>query len=77
MLSLKDQIIDELDKLTPDQQEKLLNFTKRLQATSPTPTSGDLLLAHIDTFSFDPNDLDEIAKAIEEGCEKVDLDGWD
>lgn len=76
-VSLKDQIIHELDKLTSAQQEQLLDMARRLQQ-SPLPpgTSGNVLLAHMDDFQFAPGAVDEMMRAIDAGCERIDWDGW-
>jgi hypothetical protein len=76
-VSLKSQIIHELDRLTAAQQEQLLDIARRLQQ-SPLPpgTPGDVLLAHINEFEFAPGAVDEMMRIIVEGCERIDWDGW-
>jgi hypothetical protein len=76
-VSLRNQIIQELDRLTHSQQEQLLDIARRLQQ-SPLPpgTPGNALLAHMDNFEFAPGSVDEMMQAIEEGCERIDWDGW-
>ena len=76
-VSLRDQIIHELDRLTHPQQEQLLDIARRLQQ-SPLPpgTPGDVLLAHMADFEFAPDSVDEMMRAIEDGCERIDWDGW-
>ena len=70
-MSLKEQIIHELDKLTPVQQKRLLNEAKRLlKSTLPDGTPGEVLLAHMDKFEFAPGAVDEMMRFIEEDCEK-------
>jgi hypothetical protein len=65
--SLKVQIIHELDRLTPDQQEQLLDITRRLQQASlPPGTSGQILLERMNDFDFAPGAVDEMMLAIEE-----------
>lgn len=74
---LKETIIAELDKLTEDQQAQLLDYARRIQHTSrPAVTSGNRLVALAGQFQFASEDLQEIIDAIEEGCEQVDLNGW-
>ena len=76
-LSLKDQIIQELENLTPEQQAHLLGIARQLQR-SPLPpgTSGDLLADEVHRFVFPPGALDEMMQAIKECCEEIDWDGW-
>jgi hypothetical protein len=75
--SLKEQIISQLDDLTPEQQQQVLDFTQRLRhATPPGGISGDELWERAHTTGFSSDDLAEIAQAIEEGCERIDWDGW-
>ena len=74
--SLTQQILNQLDKLTPEQQQQVLDFAYSLRTALPPGTPGDVLLKRMDSFEFGPGDLDEIAQAIEEGCERIDWDEW-
>lgn len=75
--SLKEQIMYELDRLTREQQEQLLDMARRLQGSVlPSGTSGNVLLAHMDGFDFAPGAVDEIMRAIDDNCEEIDWDGW-
>jgi len=74
-LSIKDQIVQEVDALASQQQEQLLQYAKRLNKTV-LGTSGEVLLTHIDIFQFEPSAVDEMMKAIDEECEKIDWEGW-
>lgn len=75
--SVKEQLLHELDRMTPEQQEHLLNVARRLQ-TSPLPPGvpGEVLLQHIDRFDFTPEDLEEMSRVIEEDCERIDWNDW-
>jgi|tagenome__1003787_1003787.scaffolds.fasta_scaffold17799021_2 hypothetical protein len=75
MSSLKEEIIDQVDKLTPEQQQALLDYAQRLQSL-PAGTPGEVLLEHMNDFDFAPGEVDEMMRAIEEGCERIDLDEW-
>ncbi len=70
MVSVKEQIIHELDNLTPEQQQRVLDLAKELQGALPLGTPGEVLLAHMDSFQFEPGDLEEMAQAIEESYER-------
>lgn len=74
-LSIKDQIVQEVDALASQQQEQLLQYAKRLNKTV-LGTPGEVLLTHIDIFQFEPSAVDEMMKAIDEECEKIDWEGW-
>jgi hypothetical protein len=75
--SLKDEILHELDKLSVEQQREILKLAKSLQhVTRPVGIPGKVLIARAREISFDPEDLAEIAKAIEEDCERIDWDEW-
>ena len=70
MVSVKEQIIHELDNLTPEQQQQVLDLARELQGALPPGIPGEVLLARAREINFDPEDLKEIADAIEEGCER-------
>lgn len=77
MESVREQILEEIDHLTPDQQAHLLALARQLrQSRLPPGTPGDVLLAARDRFTFAPGDVDEMMQAIEEGCENIDWDSW-
>jgi hypothetical protein len=69
--TLKDEIIEQVDRLEAPQQRRVLDFVRGL-TRSGTP-GGELL--HF-ARSIDAADLAEMSQAIEESCEKVDPDGW-
>ena len=76
--SIKEQLLSEIDKLSPEQQKKVLEFTYKLRSSSlPPGIPGEVLLERAREINFDPEDLAEIAAAIEEGCERIDWDGWE
>ena len=74
-LSVREQIAQQLDKLTPEQQQALLDYALRLQAM-PAGTSGEVLLAHIHDFNFEPGEVDQMMSAIEDAFERIDWDEW-
>jgi hypothetical protein len=75
MLSVKEKIINQLDRMTSEQQKKMLEFANGLTRSPGTP--GDVLVALMEKIQIDPADLEEMSRAIEEECERIDLDGWD
>jgi hypothetical protein len=74
-LSLKEQIVSRLDRLSVEQQKAVLDFTQTL--TRPEGVSGKVLLDRLKEIQIDPQDLEEMKQAIEEEFERIDLDGWD
>lgn len=77
MLNLKEQIMDGVERLSLDQQARVLDFVDALRASIPLQgTAGSLLLAHIDDFRFEAGELETMMKVIEEDCERIDADGW-
>ena len=74
--SVKEQIVSQLDKLSEEQQQQVLEFTHRLQRTLPPGMPGEVLIARAREINFDPQDLAEMAQAIEEDCERIDWDEW-
>jgi hypothetical protein len=70
--TVKDEIIDQVDRLDAPEQQKVLDFARRLAA--PAGTRGRDLTRFIG--SIDPGDLDAMSQAIQEGCEKIEPNGW-
>jgi hypothetical protein len=80
MVALKDQIMHELDRLTPEQQQRLLDFSRELRGISVLPpgTPGEILLAKMEQFQFEPGAVDEMMQIIEAEYENVNQvdDDW-
>jgi hypothetical protein len=72
MSTIERQLFDELHKLAPSQQARVLDYARSL--TLPKGTKGKDLLAFSNTI--EPSDLEQMSKAIEEGCEHVNLNEW-
>ena len=75
-LPVREQLLNEFDRLSPEKQRQVLEFTRTLDSTLPPGISGEVLLAHMGTFHFEPGDLDEIAQIIEDEFEQIDLNEW-
>jgi hypothetical protein len=69
---IRDQIVEQVDRLNDPQQLQLLEFARRLTVPAAVP-GRDLLRFE---GSIDPGDLEAMQRAIEDGCEKVDPSGW-
>ena len=70
--SVKDQIIEQVERLDDRERRQVLDFTRRLASSPPTP--GRNLLHFAGTIA--PSDLEAITQAIQEGCEKVEPNAW-
>lgn len=56
-------------------QKKVLEFTSSVEEAEPLKgVPGSVLLQFVGTI--DKEDLRLMEEAIEEGCEKIDEDGW-
>ncbi len=74
--SIKQALLEEIDRLTTEQQARVLEYTRSLQQPLPSATSGEDLIALIRELNFDPADLAAMETAIAEGCGKIDWDEW-
>ena len=72
--ALKKEIFDQLEKLDVPKQQQVLQFARALAAAEPEGVPGKELLRFAGAIEHD--DLQRIAQAIEEGCERVNLDEW-
>jgi hypothetical protein len=67
--NFKEQLLQALDRLSPEQQQQALDFVRNLAVPFMPGTPGEVLLAHMEDFHFEHGQLDEMEKAIEESCE--------
>lgn len=65
MNTLKEELLHVFDKLNQNQQAQLVELAKRLDMT-PEGTSGDVLIAQMNHFQFDSDDLATMMRVIEE-----------
>jgi len=68
--SVKDQIIEQVERLDDSRRRQVLDFTRRLGAFATVPGRDLMRFAG----SIAPPDLLAITRAIQEGCEKVESD---
>ena len=73
-MTIKEEIIEQLDSLPVESQQRVLNFARSLTTTLPEGTPGEELLKFVGMIPGE--DLDLMAKAIEENCEQIDADAW-
>ena len=72
--ALQDELLKQLEQLSPNLQRRVVDFTAALVQSVPKGTPGDELLRFAGTL--DPEDAKEMIEAIEAGCEQVDRDEW-
>jgi hypothetical protein len=71
--TVKEQILSDLDRLSPDQQKRAADLVHGLVASLPKGASVEDLLS---VGTLDEQAAREMTQAIEEGCERVDVDEW-
>lgn len=74
MPAIKEQILYDLDRLSPEQQKRAAELVHGLISPLPKGTPGRELLRFAGTL--DDESARQMMEAIEEGCERVDLDEW-
>lgn len=69
-------LLEQVNKLDSEQQKRLLNYA-RLLANIPQiqGESGKSLIASAGMFG--EQDLEEIQRAVEDDCERIDWGGWE
>ena len=72
--SITDELLEEVRHLEEGERRRVLEYARSLAARPPRGVAGEDLLAHLGGWSDEV--ADEVAAAIEEGCERVNLDAW-
>ena len=72
--SIEKDILEEIHKLDPPQQERVLEFARSLANDQPPGIPGKYLLRF--AGKIDRDDLREVARSIDKGCERVDYNKW-
>jgi len=72
--ALEEQLLNEVRRLPDDQQQRVLDFARMLSTPRPVGVPGKDLLRFAGAIPSE--DLQEIAEAIEQDCERIDTDGW-
>lgn len=70
----RDQILQDLDQLTTEQQKRAAELVHGL--TTALPRGGSIEALAVLAGTLDDASTDEMMQAIEEGCERVDIDAW-
>lgn len=71
MDNLKQELLEQIEKLTPLQQKQVLNFALELTGELSKRYPGEKLLKLVGTIS--PEDLEIMKQGIEEGCGMASL----
>lgn len=71
---LKEKILNQLENLSYEKQQLILDLSRSLSNDITEGVAGKDLLKFSGTIT--KQDLKEMEKAIEEKCEKVDVNGW-
>ena len=71
---IRDQLLSRMERLPLELQRRVLVFADSLARTEPIGASGEVLLSLAGTL--DADSARQMIDAIEEGCEKVDENGW-
>ena len=74
MENLKQELLEQIEKLTPLQQKQVLDFALELTGELAKHYPGKNLLQFAGTISKE--DLEIMKQTIEEGCEQVDESEW-
>ena len=74
MITLVDQVVDQLKNLPYEMQWRVFEFTRALAVSVPHGVPGSQLVRFAGAIPLD--DLQLMRQAIEEGCERVDANEW-
>ena len=70
--TVKDEIIEQVDRLGAPQQQKVLDFARDLTKQAGRPGKDLLRFAGC----IDAVELKAMSHAIQEGCEKIEPNAW-
>ncbi len=73
-ISVIDEVIEQLRAMPQDLQGRVLEFARTLVQPQVRGTPGQQLLRF--AGSIQPDDLQLMSEAIEQGCEQVDSNEW-
>jgi hypothetical protein len=72
--AIERELRQQLNRLAPDQQRRVLEFARTLAAPTIPGVSGEVTARFAGAIPED--DLAIISRAIEKGCERVDSGEW-
>jgi len=74
MVALERELHERLSMLRPEQRRQVLEYARALSEGQRRGVSGKALLRFAGTLS--PDEAEAFKRDVEEGCERVDPDGW-
>jgi hypothetical protein len=74
MTTLERELLDQFQMLNPEQQQQVLDYVR--QFAQPVGELGSDFLARTSQIHFPKEDLEEMARYIEEEFEKIDYEEW-
>ena len=72
--TVKKEIVNQIERLDYEHQRRVLEFARVLAVSGPKGVPGKTLLSFAGAIHAD--DLKTIKQAIEDNCEKVNLNEW-
>jgi hypothetical protein len=72
--TVQDLLLDEMKRLPPAMQRRVVDFARALADSIPEGVPGDTLLQFAGIMT--PAEADEFLRGIEEDCERVDPNEW-
>lgn len=73
-MDVRDEIVERIDKLSPEMQEQVLRFVASLRPSTLKGESGETLRRF--SGSLDTASAREMIRAIEAECERADVREW-
>lgn len=73
-ISIKQEIVEQIDKLPIELQKQVLDFVHNLVSLEPKGISGKEISRFLGIMTAE--EAKEISDAIQEGCERIDDSGW-
>ena len=73
-ISIVDEVVEQLKVMPPHLQCQVLEFARALVNAEVKGTPGQKLLSF--AGSIPPDDLQSMREAIEQDCERVDINEW-
>ena len=73
---LENEILNVLHRLNAEDQQKVLDFARNLPTSSRPRGVPASQLFQLAEGLFEHEDVEEMMKAIEEDCERIDYDEW-
>lgn len=74
--SLEQELIQQFGRLSAEQQKRVLDFARSLDAKANRPKGNPPSSLRRWIGAIPAADLEQIRKAVEEDCENVDPNGW-